>query len=152
LVSWGEGCADPNFPGVNTRITDGLDFINESVCQMSSYAPPEFGCPGTETTPTVIEETYTFRRIGAGLIFLIMVGCFTKRLIARIRQPRNNKEYDAIAWTSPLQTLHKPWMNLQKRFSDYSTSSETECLNSPASSVESKGSRDSYDAIESLTI
>jgi hypothetical protein len=41
LVSWGEECADEQFPGVNSRISDSYDWIRATVCAMSHYPPDD---------------------------------------------------------------------------------------------------------------
>jgi secreted trypsin-like serine protease len=42
LVSWGEGCADPDFPAVNARVSQVSDWIDAVVCEISDYPPADF--------------------------------------------------------------------------------------------------------------
>lgn len=44
MVSWGEECADPVFPAVNSRVSVATDWIDEVVCAWSSNPPIDFGC------------------------------------------------------------------------------------------------------------
>jgi Trypsin len=44
LVSWGELCADPSFPGVNARVSFARDWIDETVCRLSDNPPNDFRC------------------------------------------------------------------------------------------------------------
>ena len=49
LVSWGEGCADPDFPGVNARVSNVFEWLRVNVCVMSD-APPDYLC-GASAAP-----------------------------------------------------------------------------------------------------
>jgi hypothetical protein len=47
LVSWGEDCADPFFPAVNARIDYAMDWICQTVCNLTDADPSllkEFDC------------------------------------------------------------------------------------------------------------
>ena len=42
LLSWGIGCADSVFPGLNARVSDVSDWIDEVVCTLSESLPKDF--------------------------------------------------------------------------------------------------------------
>jgi Trypsin len=56
LVSWGEGCADPDFPGVNARVSDAFEWLRVNVCVMSDD-PPYYLCAPPTTTEPPLEPT-----------------------------------------------------------------------------------------------
>uniref|UniRef100_A0A7S4JFR0 Peptidase S1 domain-containing protein n=1 Tax=Odontella aurita TaxID=265563 RepID=A0A7S4JFR0_9STRA len=45
IVSFGVGCANPDFPGIYARVSDQIEWIDEVVCSRSIGDPPtDFGC------------------------------------------------------------------------------------------------------------
>jgi cell division protein FtsL len=46
-VSWGVLCADPDYPGVNARVSEVSDWIDAMVCDLSDNPPVDFFCEGS---------------------------------------------------------------------------------------------------------
>ncbi|GAX27525.1 hypothetical protein FisN_23Hh006 [Fistulifera solaris] len=56
LVSWGVGCADPDLPAINARVSAVADWIDATVCEISEDPPKDFGC-----FPELVEDNSRVR-------------------------------------------------------------------------------------------
>ena len=70
--SWGFGCADPNFPGVYSRISSQYNWLKATICANSNSPPAYLGCTPkyvANNPPTVSPTT---KKQGEGLITIFV--------------------------------------------------------------------------------
>jgi hypothetical protein len=56
IMSTGLGCASETFPGIYSRISAVIDWIDENLCAISNNPGPDFGCPGLPRIPDTSED------------------------------------------------------------------------------------------------
>lgn len=56
VVSWGAGCANPNYPGVYARVSDKLAWINEYIAEWADGPAPTPVPPPCDDTPNWIDS------------------------------------------------------------------------------------------------
>jgi Trypsin len=140
LVSWGEECADPSFPGVNARISEAYDWIRATVCAMSAY-PPDDMChflnddDAVEPVREFSWDAVPAWAIAVGL--LLLLGC-TLQGRRRLRG-RTASEEEEERWLRPtpvplkkeeqkgLARPHRSWTKLRS----YDAMAELEPLHHP---------------------
>lgn len=98
MVSWGEECADADFPGVNARVSAASDWIDAVVCEYSDDPPEDFAC-ATRKKGSIV--TFDQRHghlveilLGLGtmvLSLLLLRWCQQKRGKARLLPPTSAK-------------------------------------------------------------
>jgi Trypsin len=151
LVSWGEDCADPSFPGVNARISDAYDWIRATVCAMSAY-PPDDICHFLNDDDGVVPvrefswDAVPGWAIAAGLLLLLICTLQCRR---RLRG-RTVSEEEEERWLKrtpvPLKKeeqwgivrTHRSWTKLRS----YDAMAELEPLHHPSSVAESPSLND----------
>ena len=73
LVSWGEDCADPDFPGVNARVSEASMWIRDIVCQ-HSVKPPHYLCNNKNDTSSFIPGGSLSTHYAQFFLVLLCVG------------------------------------------------------------------------------
>jgi secreted trypsin-like serine protease len=155
LVSWGEGCADEVFPGVNARVSSVYDWIRDLVCDLSQDPPKDFHCfpeqeQEEETVLETADRTILKWILILGGIALVAVMCYTRSRCCvastakkydngklRHYQPVKGSDDDDDHYFKPLERGDTEQMADSSFFGDGSTCSSPE--QSPQSSSSSSG-------------
>jgi hypothetical protein len=103
LVSWGIGCADPVFPGVNARVSSVSDWIDKHVCRLSDAPPADFGCTASTVTP-VTSSTSKWSLFSSNIldfgwtaVAVVMFAFFLLRIrkCRWLKQDQRESDYDS---------------------------------------------------------
>lgn len=116
LVSWGIGCADPVFPGVNARVSSVSAWIDEQVCRLSDDPPSDFGCSTSVVPPSLPPpSTTTLKQVSRGFFAVALVAvaaflvvCFVRRTKRRVTYRQGGDDEDDSyfdAMFSPLKRM-----------------------------------------------
>ena len=62
IVSFGVGCNSPDFPGLYSRVSDQIGWIDEVVCSLSDDPPADFECARPTRRPTATPTSRPTRR------------------------------------------------------------------------------------------
>ena len=98
IVSWGEDCADPIFPGVASRVSHSYDWIERWVCALDGLdAPDWFDCredstysPSPTSSPTWFGQTTTPTTPTVDVIISLHLDVFANELSWKLSDSLGN--------------------------------------------------------------
>ena len=98
IVSWGEDCADPIFPGVASRVSHSYDWIERWVCALDGLDAPEwFDCredstysPSPTSSPTWFGQTTTPTTPTVDVIISLHLDVFANELSWKLTDSLGN--------------------------------------------------------------
>jgi hypothetical protein len=139
LVSWGVLCGDPDFPGVNARVSEVSDWIDATVCAISEDPPKEFCASVKHSMDHLLFVDFpASRKIKLG--FFLGIGFFLAAALFVTRAKVLGKRRPALDDLSHEQT----------RLFELSNPSHD---GHPDNSVHSgRGDSDSYDSIQGTEV
>ena len=100
IVSWGEWCADPDFPGVNARVSYAADWIDAVVCNISASPPADFNCHTTITREQRRQNTVAMLFV-AGILVVVILSLKGRKkdnsaLVAETKNQTTNHEGERL--------------------------------------------------------